>query len=121
MERSPFWNAPSASTRPQPNVLFGTWLPGTPPQDSDVVRAAAVEVSRLSIASGSPIRSESPESTSATTPTTCGPAMLVPLRFSYALPGTLDRTLTPGAEMSGFGRLLPSLVTGPRLEKPAIA
>ena len=28
--------------------------------------------------------------------------------------------LTPGAETSGLRRLLPSIVTGPRLEEPAM-
>ena len=46
--------------------------------------------------------------------------MLVPSKTAYPFVGTLDRTLTPGAETSGFSRLLPSIVTGPRLEKPAI-
>jgi hypothetical protein len=31
-----------------------------------------------------------------------------------------DRMLTPGALMSGFGRLLPSKVTGPRLLNDAM-
>ena len=46
--------------------------------------------------------------------------MLVPLSSAYPPPGTHERTFTPGAEMSGFRRLLPSTVTGPRLEKPAM-
>jgi len=32
----------------------------------------------------------------------------------------LDLVLVPGAAMSGFWRLLPSIVTGPRLLKPAM-
>jgi hypothetical protein len=36
-----------------------------------------------------------------------------------SLERTEERTLTPGATMSGFMRLEPSAVTGPRLLKPA--
>src|SRR4030095_15942779 len=114
-------NAERASTRPHPNVLLGTWSPGTSPQVSLIVRGAAVAVRLFSIESGSPIKSGLPERRSATTPTTWGPAVLVPLKDAYPPPGTRDRTLTPGAEMSGFMRPLPSIVTGPRLEKPAMS
>src|ERR1043166_3136682 len=57
----------------------------------------------------------------ATTPTTCGPAIDVPLRLPYepSLPKVEERTFTPGAERFGLGRLEPSDVTGPRLLKPA--
>jgi hypothetical protein len=46
--------------------------------------------------------------------------MLVPLKNESVLLRILERTLTPGAEMSGLSRLLPSTVTGPRLLKPAM-
>ena len=57
----------------------------------------------------------------ATTPATCGPAIAVPLREEYAesLLLTEERTFTPGATMSGLMRFEPSIVTGPRLLKPA--
>jgi hypothetical protein len=59
---------------------------------------------------------------SAMAPAMCGVAMEVPLAVVYALSAVLshERVLVPGAVMSGFIRLLPSLVTGPRLLKPAI-
>ena len=48
--------------------------------------------------------------------------MEVPLANVYALSAVLEaeRVLVPGAEISGFIRLLPSAVTGPRLLKEAI-
>jgi hypothetical protein len=48
--------------------------------------------------------------------------MDVPLRFAYAVSEVLkaDRVFVPGAVISGFIRLLPSIVTGPRLLKPAM-
>jgi len=48
--------------------------------------------------------------------------MEVPLANVYALSAVLeaDRVLVPGAVISGFIRLLPSTVTGPRLLKEAI-
>src|SRR5262245_11677879 len=60
---------------------------------------------------------------SATTPTTCGPAIDVPLHvcpeYWVSLPFSEEFTLTPGAEMSGLMRPEPSTVTGPLLLKPA--
>ena len=55
-------------------------------------------------------------------PEMCGVAMDVPLAIAYALSPVLlqDRVLVPGAVMSGLIRLLPSLVTGPRLLKLAM-
>jgi hypothetical protein len=55
----------------------------------------------------------------ATTPTTWGPAIDVPLRGPYelSLVRVEDRVLVPGATMSGLIRPEPSIVTGPRLEK----
>jgi hypothetical protein len=46
--------------------------------------------------------------------------MLVPLKLAYPVPGMQERTLTPGPEMFGLRRLLPSIVTGPRLLKLAM-
>lgn len=58
----------------------------------------------------------------ATAPEMCGVAMEVPLAVVYALSALLshERVLVPGALISGFIRPLPSMVTGPRLLKPAI-
>lgn len=46
----------------------------------------------------------------------------MPLANVYALSEVFeaDRVLVPGAAMSGFIRLLPSIVAGPRLLKEAI-
>jgi len=59
---------------------------------------------------------------SAMAPAICGVAMDVPLANVYALSPLLEaeRVLVPGAVISGLVRLLPSLVTGPRLLKLAI-
>jgi hypothetical protein len=59
---------------------------------------------------------------SAMAPAICGVAMDVPLANVYALSPVLEaeRVLVPGAVISGLVRLLPSLVTGPRLLKLAI-
>ena len=48
--------------------------------------------------------------------------MDVPLAVVYALSPLLEheRVFVPGAVMSGFIRLLPSIVTGPRLLKEAM-
>jgi hypothetical protein len=52
----------------------------------------------------------------------CGVAIDVPLANVYALSLALlaERVPVPGAVISGLIRPLPSLVTGPRLLKPAI-
>jgi hypothetical protein len=47
--------------------------------------------------------------------------MEVPLIDEYVRGGTDERIPTPGADMFGFKRLLPSTVTGPRLLKEAIS
>jgi hypothetical protein len=59
----------------------------------------------------------------ATTPTTCGPAIEVPeeLPYEVSLVLVVERTFTPGAEISGFILPEPSTVTGPRLENVARA
>ena len=48
--------------------------------------------------------------------------MDVPLKFAYEVSLALvhERVPVPGAVISGLIRPLPSLVTGPRLLKPAI-
>jgi len=48
--------------------------------------------------------------------------MDVPLAVVYALSPVLEheRVFVPGAAISGLIRLLPSIVTGPRLLNPAI-
>ena len=58
----------------------------------------------------------------ATAPTTWGVAIEVPLRLAYAFidDAKAERVLVPGAAMSGFMRLLLSIVTGPRLLNEAI-
>lgn len=55
-------------------------------------------------------------------PAMCGVAMDVPLKFAYelSLPLVDDRVPVPGAVISGLMRLLPSVVTGPRLLKEAM-
>jgi hypothetical protein len=59
---------------------------------------------------------------SATAPAICGVAIDVPLKFAYELSLAFvdERVLVPGALISGFIRLLPSAVTGPRLLKDAM-
>ena len=59
---------------------------------------------------------------SAMAPAICGVAMDVPLAVVYALSPLFEheRVPVPGAVISGFIRLLPSLVTGPRLLKEAM-
>src|SRR5258706_15460398 len=74
----------------------------------------------FSVRSISPMRLGSADHNNTTAPTTCGPAIEVPLSAAYPLPGTEDKTSTPGAAISGFMRFEPSAVTGPRLLKSAI-
>ena len=83
----------------------------------------AVLFSRSSVAAMSRDSAGCACQSSATTPTTCGPAIEVPLQlgpeYCVSLPFREELTLTPGAEMSGLMRFEPSTVTGPRLLKPA--
>jgi hypothetical protein len=62
------------------------------------------------------------DQSNAMAPAMCGVAMDVPLAVVYAVSEELlaERVPVPGAVMSGFIRLLPSIRTGPRLLKPAI-
>jgi hypothetical protein len=52
----------------------------------------------------------------------CGVAIDVPLKNAYESSLVLkhERVFVPGALISGFIRLLPSAITGPRLLKEAI-
>jgi hypothetical protein len=113
--------AASASTRPQPKWLLGTTLLPPQPVPPPVIAGLALEVSACFVAAMFLTRSGRADQSRATTPTTWGPAIEVPLNVEYAvsLVRTEDRTLTPGATISGFMRLEPSTVTGPRLLKPA--
>ena len=60
--------------------VFGTEEPGTPPHCCVVVCASACAFTYCSSASTSPLRQDCAEIANATSPTTCGPAMLVPLK-----------------------------------------
>ena len=115
--------AASASTRPQPKWLFGRVA--IPPQPAalfaTVTFGFALRVSRYFVRGMSRTRLGLADQSSATTPTTCGPAIEVPLMVPYDVSLAVrsdERTLAPGAERSGFIRLEPSLVTAPRLLKP---
>src|SRR6266699_514518 len=74
----------------------------------------AVSTSALLIIAG--VQSGCSCRNSADEPATCGVAMLVPCIIAKPLPGTDDKTFTPGAQTSG---LISSRLAGPRLEKPA--
>src|SRR5207245_235951 len=74
----------------------------------------AVSTSALLIIAG--VQSGCSCRNSADEPATCGVAMLVPWNMAKPLPGTDDKTFTPGAQTSG---LISSRLAGPRLEKPA--
>src|SRR2546430_13887402 len=62
------------------------------------------------------------DQSNAIAPAVCGVAIDVPLKFAYELSLALvdERVLVPGALMSGLMRPLQSLITGPRLLKPAM-
>ena len=76
----------------------------------------------VSLASISFCNAELADQSNATAPAICGVAMDVPSANVYALSPLLEaeRVPVPGAVISGFIRLLPSIVTGPRLLKPAM-
>lgn len=99
---------------PLPQTLF---MAAVPPQ---WVSSTSVEPSSRSVRVSSifPIRDGAAAQSSATAPATCGVAMDVPEMDLYALPGHVERTLTPGAEMFGF--IEPSRTEGPKPEKEAI-
>ena len=62
------------------------------------------------------------DQSNATAPAICGEDIEVPLAVVYALSEELlaERVPVPGAVISGFIRLLPSIVTGPRLLNEAM-
>ena len=109
------WTAASASSRPWPNSFVHEPVPPQLAAGTGV----AVAFRTCSIASTLPLIAGCAEISSATVPATCGVAIDVPLDEPKPPPGKHERTLTPGAAMSGLMRPLPSMVTGPRLEKPA--
>lgn len=114
-------NAASASTSPEPKLLFGTTVLPPQPVPPPPTAGLAVLVNSCFVAAMLRTRSGRADHNRATTPTTCGPAIEVPLNDEYAvsLVRTDERTLTPGATISGFIRFEPSTVTGPLLLKPA--
>src|SRR3989449_11768212 len=80
---------------------------------------ATTEIYTLSLHDALPIsgvQSGCSCTSSADEPATCGVAMLVPWNMAKPLPGTDEKTFTPGAQTSG---LISSRLAGPRLEKPA--
>jgi hypothetical protein len=77
--------AANASTRPYPKLLFGIWLLGIPPHVCTGLRMTlglAVCSSSCLVAVISRTREGRADQISATTPTTCGPAMDVPDRLA---------------------------------------
>jgi hypothetical protein len=93
---------------PQPVLLLGT-----------VTLGFALRVSNHLVRGMSRTRFGLADHSRATEPTTWGPAIEVPLILAYevSLEKYAERTLAPRAEISGFIRPEPSLVTGPRLLK----
>ena len=110
--------AAKISTRPQPYTLFGG--PAVPHWVEEIKCAASFKV--VSVVSISFCNAGLADHSNATAPEICGVAMEVPLAVVYALSALLshERVLVPGAVISGLIRLLPSMVTGPRLLKLAI-
>ena len=114
--------AASASTSPQPKWLLGR--DPTPPHREPLLTVTfgfAVMPSSCFVAVMSLTSVGRADQSRATAPTTWGPAIEAPEKNEYAesLPFVADRTLTPGATMSGLMRPEPSIVTGPRLLNPA--
>lgn len=102
------------SSLPSPQTLF---MPAVPPQCvSSTSRAPWLSSARVS--SMSPMREGADDHSRATAPATCGVAIDVPDIDLYVLPGHVERTSTPGAEM--FGLAEPSTRDGPKPEKLAI-
>src|SRR5919197_3905259 len=107
---------------PEPKWLFGTW--STPPHwlpSETATFGFADAFKSCLVAATLRRRAGNADQSSATTPTTWGPAIDVPLRLAYdvSLVLTAERTFTPGPTTSGLIRFDPSAVTGPRLLKPA--
>src|SRR5262245_7437103 len=96
--------------------------PGKVPQVWVEVSGTAVRFRRSTVAPTWPTSCGAADQSRATAPVTCGAEADVPENAEvYRSPGFATRTVTPGAERSGFRRLDPSAVTGPREEKLAIA
>ena len=83
--------------------------PGVPPQVWVLVVSTAVCCKIWRVRLIWPRNSGRADHNNAATPATCGPAMLVPLIAAYALtlPLNADRTLEPGAVISGPTRVEP--------------
>ena len=102
------------STRPQPYTLFGG--PAPPGHWVEEIKCAELfKVSRLAVIWCRKLGMADHNRPMA--PAMCGVAMDVPLAKVYAASPLLEheRVLVPGAVISGLMRLLPSLITGPRL------
>src|SRR5947208_9151682 len=97
----------AARFRTPPPMFIGLVVPR-------LAARVAVSTSALLIIAG--VQSGCSCRSSADEPATCGVAMLVPWNMAKRLPGTDDKTFTPGAQTSG---LISSRLAGPRLEKPA--
>src|SRR5262245_38435619 len=105
--------AANALSLPSPQTLLSSAVP--PHEVSGV--STAVSSSSVAVWSMLPISDGAADHISATVPAVWGDAIDVPLEVAYPLPGTEDRTFTPGAAM--FGLRLP-FSPGPRLENEAI-
>ena len=110
--------AANMSIRPQPKTLLGG--PAVPHSVEEIKTAELFKA--VSLASISFCNAGLADQSNATAPAICGAAMDVPLANVYALSEELsaERVPVPGAVISGFIRLLPSIVTGPRLLKEAM-
>ena len=115
----PLLTAAKISIRPQPYTLFGG--PAPPGHWVEEIKCAELsKVSRLAVIWCRKLGMADHNRPMA--PAMCGVAMDVPLAFVYALSPLLEaeRVPVPGAVISGLMRLLPSLITGPRLLKEAM-
>src|SRR5947208_3975990 len=97
----------AARFRTPPPMFIGLVVPR-------LAARVAVSTSALLIIAG--VQSGCSCRSSADEPATCGVAMLVPWNMAKRLPGTDDKTFTPGAQTSG---LISSRLAGPRLARPA--
>ena len=110
--------AAAISMRPHPYTLFGG--PAEPHCVEEINTAELFNASRLAVTWC--FKLGIAHHSNAIAPAMCGVAMDVPwiLMYSLSLPFQAERTFVPGAVISGLIRLLPSLVTGPRLLKLAM-
>ena len=120
--RRPVWIVYGPLGSGKTDLVWQLWerlraRPGEGEPEAVVLSGSAAPINNCSVRSISPTRLGSADQSSATAPTTCGPAMEVPLFEPYAPPGRDERMSTPGAAISGFMREEPSAVTGPRLLK----